>query len=69
MRVDTERLRSKVKEKGMTQGQLAKAISIDKSTFSRKMKSEALDFTIGEMHLIVDVLGLARQEAREIFLA
>jgi len=69
MRVDTDRLRVKIKEQRMTQRSLSRAMSIDKSTFSRKMKSDALDFTIGEMHLIADVLNLSKQEAREIFLA
>lgn len=69
MRVDIAMLRSKIAERGMTQEKLAHAMSIDKSTLSRKMKSEALDFSVGEMHRIVEILGLTKAEAGEIFLS
>lgn len=69
MRVDVARLRGKIVEKGMTQEQLASELSMDKSTFSRKMKSEALAFSVGEMHHIAEVLELSKREAGEIFLS
>ena len=69
MQVDIAQLRGKIAARGMTQEMLARAIHIDKSTFSRKMKSNALDFSVGEMHQIVDVLGLSKAEAEEIFLS
>ena len=69
MRVDIARLRGKISECGMTQEKLAHAMSIDKSTLSRKMKSEALDFSVGEMHQIAEILGLSKEEAGEIFLS
>ncbi len=53
----------------MTQEKLAHAMSIDKSTLSRKMKSEALDFSVGEMHQIAEILSLSKEEAGEIFLS
>lgn len=67
--VDVALLRGKIAERGMTQEKLAQAMSIDKSTLSRKMKSEALDFSVGEMHRIVEILGLSKAEAGEIFLS
>lgn len=69
MKVNTNKLRGAIATAGYTQEQLSEAINVDKSTFSRKMKSEALSFSIGEMHRIVDVLGLSKAEASEIFLA
>lgn len=69
MHVDVAMLRGKIAERGMTQEKLAQAMSIDKSTLSRKMKSEALDFSVGEMHRIVEILGLSKAEAGEIFLS
>lgn len=69
MRVDVARLRGKIAEKGMTQEKLAHALGMDKSTLSRKMKSEALDFSVGEMHRIVEILEINRTEACEIFLS
>lgn len=69
MKVDVSKLRGKIVECGMTQEKVAQEIQMDKSTFSRKMKSEALGFSIGDMHKIVSILGLTKEEAGEIFLS
>lgn len=69
MRVDTNKLRAAITSAGYTQERLSEALSIDKSTFSRKMQSAGLSFSIGEMHRMVDILGLSNTEASEIFLA
>ena len=69
MRVNVAKLRGKFVEQGVTQEQVSTAIRIDKSTFSRKMKSDALDFSIGEMHNIVKYLNLTADEAKDIFLS
>lgn len=69
MHVDVARLRGKIAERGLTQERLAHALEMDKSTLSRKMKSEALDFSVGEMHHIVEILNLSKTEAGEIFLS
>ena len=69
VRVDVALLRGKIAERGMTHEKLARELSMDKSTLSRKMKSEALDFSVGEMHRIVEILNLSKTEAGEIFLS
>lgn len=69
MQVNVSKLRGKFAECGVTQEQLANFLQMDKSTFSRKMKSNALDFSVGEMHKISGYLGLSSIEATEIFLA
>lgn len=69
MRVNVTKLMGKIKEEGFTQESLAKQLSIDKSTLYRKIKSEALSFSIGEMHAIAEKLRLTKEEATEIFLA
>ena len=69
MRVDTKKLKCAINSAGYTQERLSEALSIDKSTFSRKMQSAGLSFSIGEMHRMVDILGLTNSEASEIFLA
>lgn len=69
MRVDVDMLRGKIAERGMTQEKLAHMLSMDKSTFSRKMKSSALTFSVGEMHNIASVLKLSKDEASQIFLS
>lgn len=63
-----EVLRGKIADRKITQEELARSIGIDPSTFYRKMKSEGANFTVGEMHKIVDVLNLTPNEAATIFL-
>lgn len=69
MRVNTDRLRGKIVEQRLTQERVAALLHMDRSTFTRKMKSDALDFSVGEMHQIANILHLSSVEASEIFLA
>ena len=69
MRVNIAKLRGAIASAGYTQERLSDAISMDKSTFSRKIKSDGLTFSIGEMHKIVSILNLSKTEASEIFLS
>lgn len=69
MHVDVGALKQKISERGLTQEKIAKLISVDKSTFSRKMNRNCDSFSIGEMHKIVDVLQLSNEDAKNIFLA
>ena len=47
---------------------MAREIGVDPSTFYRKLKAEGINFTVGQMHKIVEVLHLSREEAASIFL-
>lgn len=69
MRVDIELLKREIAQSGKTKETFAKEIGIDYSTFTRKMKREALTFTIGQMHKTVEVLGLTNDRAAKIFFA
>lgn len=69
MTVDTKRLKGCMAAQGMTQEAVAKAIGVDNSTFIRKMKCEGLAFSVGQMHKIVEVLHIGREDAAAIFLA
>ncbi len=69
MRVDIELMRDKMKKAKLTQAEVAEKICVDKSTFSRKMQNQGESFSIGEMHKIVDILDLSKEEAQQIFLA
>lgn len=68
MQTNMDVLRGKITEKKITHEELAKKIGIDPSTFSRKMKSDGVNFTVGQMHRIVDALALTPSEAASIFL-
>lgn len=68
MQTNMLKLRGKIAEAGMQNKTVAQALDMDPSTFYRKMKSKALTFTIEEMHQIVKVLNLSKEEACAIFL-
>ena len=68
MNASMDKLRGKIVECGMTHEKLATLLGIDASTLSRKMKSNGLTFTVGQMHQIVDILNLTADEAKQIFL-
>ena len=69
MKVNIDKLRGKIAERGTTQEKVASQIPMNKSTFSRKMQSEGLEFSIGDMHQITEILQLSKEEAGEIFLS
>lgn len=68
MQTNMNLLRGKIREHGLTQGDVATKLGMDSSTFSRKISSDGLKFTVGEMHSIADVLHLSSEECRDIFL-
>nr|WP_285851716.1 helix-turn-helix transcriptional regulator [Bacillus licheniformis] len=65
--VNVNKLRGKIVENGMTIGELAKKIGVDRSTFYRKLNSNGETFSIKEANLICTVLGLTSKEATVIF--
>ncbi len=68
MTVNTELLRRKIEESGMSVTSFSAAIEMDPSTFYRKIDSGGCKFTIGQMHKTVAVLKLKKAEAVQIFL-
>lgn len=63
-----EILRSKMAENQVNVEEMAKALGIDDSTFYRKLKTDGVSFTVGQMHKIAEVLQLSHDEAASIFL-
>lgn len=68
MRVNTDKLRGKMVEHRFTVRRLSEELGLNESTFYRKLNSDGLDFSVGEMHRVVDALELTNKEACEIFL-
>ena len=64
---NTMKLKGRMTERGIRQEDLAKAVGMDRSTLSRRLKTGE-DFTIGETNKIVAFLNLNAEEALEIFL-
>lgn len=67
MHVNVGKLKEKIKQSGLDMSQIAKAIGINRATLYRKMDSNGMKFTIGEIQKLIDVLGLSDEEAIEIF--
>lgn len=68
MSTNMDILRGKMAELHISNEDMATEIGVDASTFYRKMKTEGMNFTVGQMHKIVDVLRLTKEEAVSIFL-
>lgn len=68
MSTDMNKLRGRMSEMKLTPEDMAREIGVDPSTFYRKIKTDGVNFTVGQMHKIVDVLELTREEAAAIFL-
>ena len=68
MKTNMDLLRGKIAERKTTQEELALKIGINPSTFSRKMSTDGVNFTVGQMHKIAEVLSLTPAEASSIFL-
>lgn len=69
MTVDVDSLKAKIREKGLTVAVFARETGMNPSTFYRKLATNGLDFTVGQMHKAVEVLSLTKNDAVLIFLA
>ena len=69
MRVNKAKLKGKMAENEITQGEFCKMLGMTPSTFWRKAKSGYLMFTVGEIHKMADILHLTGAEAADIFLS
>lgn len=65
--IDKNKLLGKIREKALTQKDVAERIGIDESTFYRKLKKNGQTFTIEEAYKISEVLDLTNQESIDIF--
>ena len=69
MGINVQKLKGKITEEGLSQGNVATLIGIDRSTFYRKMKDDGRTFDIEEVGKIVEVLSLDKDEKMNIFFA
>lgn len=68
-KVNVNKLKGKIVEKGMNVTALAEQMGIDRATLYRKLKNSGQTLTIREVNKIVEVLELTEKEALEIFFA
>ena len=68
--VNTSALKAKLKEKNMTQEEVARKLGIDPSTFNRKINNESGSvITVQEAELLANVLNIPRNRLTAIFFA
>lgn len=67
MSIDTERLKKKIEQSGMSLEDLAEKIGMNRSTLYRKLKAGGIKFTAEEILKMVDVIRISKEEAAEIF--
>ena len=63
--MDVERLKAVIREQGIKNSDLAKALNIDESTFYRKMLNG--NFSVAQANKMVEILGMDSKEANTIF--
>ena len=64
---DTNRLKGKIIQKGLTSTQLAEKLNMSKATFSMKVNNK-IKFSQNDIKNIVDILNLNDDEIRLFFL-
>lgn len=62
------KLRGKIKEKGLSESELAKAINLSASSLSCRLNGK-VDWSVPEIRAICDVLGIDRSDISEYFFA
>lgn len=55
--MDANRLRAKMAEKGVTQGETARAVKMSENSLSRKLKGER-EFRLSEVERLCEYLGI-----------
>ena len=68
MGINISLLKYKMAKMQLSHSEMAQKLGIDASTFYRKLQSNGENFTVGQMHKIVEALNLSGDEARSIFL-
>ncbi|MBE6070726.1 MAG: XRE family transcriptional regulator [Clostridium butyricum] len=61
------KLKGKIVEAGMNISSLSKELSIDRSTFYRKLNEDGTFFTIKEINIMIEKLNLSFDDVKNIF--
>lgn len=65
--ININKLRGKIVENGLSIGELAKIMGIDRATLYRKLSNNGESLLVREANVIVDVLHLSAEDAISIF--
>lgn len=67
MKVNVNKLKGIIVEKGTTQENVAQALNIHRATFYRRLSEGGLSFTVGDVQRMVEAIPLTKEEAWVIF--
>lgn len=65
--VNILKLKGKIVEAGLNISTLSKELSIDRSTFYRKLNEDGTEFTIKEVSVMINKLNLTFNDVENIF--
>lgn len=65
--ININKLRGKIVENGLSIGELAKIMGIDRATLYRKLSNNGESLLVREANAMVDVLHLSAEDAISIF--
>ena len=67
MKINIDRLKGKIVEKGLSGAKIANKLKINQSTFYRKLGDGGGSFTIAQAQTIAEILNLSPDECNSIF--
>ena len=68
MGINIEAFERELKNAGLKKAEIAEKLKIDESTLYRKLKAGGKKITVGEVHELIEIIGLSKERAAEIFL-
>lgn len=65
--VNIERLKTALKSRGVTIEQASERIGVNPATFYRRISQDGKNFTVAEVGMLVNLLGLDAKDMQAIF--
>ena len=67
IKINVNRLKGLIAEHNKTYADVAQAIGKNRDTFTRRIKSQGLDFTVAEIQKMADFIPLTYEEITDVF--
>lgn len=68
MPINTDLLKKRMEQRGITAKRVAQELHIDESTYYRKMACNGMTFSVGQVQILTKLLELSKEDASNIFL-
>ena len=63
----THQICTRMREVGLSVTQISDELQIDPATYYRKLQSGGMKFTLAQLQLLTELLGLSAEEAGQLF--